>query len=348
MPQIRFESYRKESRFISPLKDYQEDVHLIEYRRDPLTGTMSIVGHNLEDKKKMFFGATDQELIQKVTQESQASCFMCPDKVTTITPKYPKEFLPQERITTGEATLFPNLFPLSEFHAVCALSHAHYLNLRDFTPELLSDGIQSCLEFIRYIFSMKKVKYITINSNYLFPAGASVIHPHLQVVGGDSPYTFLTQIFDGSQRYFKKTHSNYWEDLITTEKATRERYIGRTGSIEWLASFSPIGANEVQGIVKKKSNFLELTSAETQSLGVGLSKILTFYETEGYSTFNFTIYSGPLGKAVEWFWCNVRIISRPNIYKNYRADDYFFQKLLGTEIVIIRPETIAEKLKTIF
>ncbi len=348
MTQIRFERFRKEIRFLSPLKDYQEDVHLIEHRHDPLTGTMSIVGYNLGDKIKMFFGATDQMLIQKVAQESQVSCFMGPDKVTTVTPKYTAKILPQGRITIGEATLFPNLFPLSEFHAVCVLSHAHYLNLRDFTPEIISDGIQTCLEFIRHAFSAKKARYMTINCNYLFPAGASTVHPHIQVVGGDVPYTFLTQIFEGSQRYFEKNHSNYWEDLISIEKETGDRYIGRTGDIEWLAAFSPIGTNEVQGIVREKPDFLELTPAETLSFGEGLSKILTFYEKEGYSTFNFAIYSGPLGEAVEWFWCNVRIITRPNIYENYRADDYFFQKLLGTEIIITPPEAFAKKLRATF
>ncbi|MFX0174574.1 MAG: hypothetical protein ACFE9L_22065, partial [Candidatus Hodarchaeota archaeon] len=139
-----------------------------------------------------------------------------------------------------------------------------------------------------------------------------------------------------------------WNDLISVEKKARERYIGKTGEIEWITSFSPLGVNEVQGIIREKSNFLELSHTQTKDLGEGISKILKFYEEEGYSTFNFAIYSGPMGKTTDWFWSNMRIISRANVYKNYRTDDYFLQKLLGTEIIFTPPEELADKLKAKF
>lgn len=346
MPKIQFERIKQESRFLNPLLDYSEDVHLVEHRRDPLTGTRSLVGYNLEGKVQMFFGATDQELLQKVARETQGNCFMCPEKVRSTTPKYPPALLPEGRITIGEATLFPNLFPLSEFHAVCALTHAHYLNLREFSPNILSDGIQACLEFIRRVYSAKKsARYMTINCNYLFPAGASAVHPHIQVLGGDVPYTVLIRMLDGSQHYFEQNHSSFWNDLIAMEKEIGERYIGRTGDVEWLASFAPLGTNEVQGILCEKHNFLEMSHADVQALGEGLSTVLGFYDENDYSTFNFTIYSGPLHESTEWFWSSVRIISRANIYENYRASEYFLQKLLGNEILLTSPEDLAKQLK---
>ncbi len=349
MAKIHLERIIRKSKFFNPLKDFQEDIHIIEHRRDPLTGTMSILGRNLEDKVKILFGEPDQSLIQRVSQESQANCFMCPEKVVSFTPKYSTDILPEGRVAVGESTLFPNLFPLSEFHAVCALTHAHYLDLSDFTPKILADGIQACLEFTRHVFSAKKyVKFMTVNCNYLFPAGASVVHPHIQVLGGDVSYTFLNRILEGSRQYFNNNNSNYWKDLIVLEKSLAERYIGRTGDIEWISTFSPLGTNEVQGIVLSKSNFLQLSRADTISLGEGLSKILSFYEEDGFSTFNFAIYSGPLDEEAEWFWINVRIISRSNVYENYRTDDYFLQKLLGNEILVKSPEVLAKQLQVKF
>ncbi|MFX0121293.1 MAG: hypothetical protein ACFFCU_14335 [Promethearchaeota archaeon] len=349
MRKIHFNSIRRESKFLNPLKGFQEDIHHIEHRQDPLTGTQSIIGKELEDKAKMFFGETDQNLIKKIAQESQVNCFMCPNKVREVTPKYSPEVLSEGRITIGEATLFPNLFPLSEYHAVCALSQTHYLKLSDFTPKILTDGILACLEFIKRIFSIKhSITYMTINCNYLFPAGASAVHPHIQVLGGDVSYTFLNKMLQGSHQYYKENHSNYWKDLIELEKDSDERYIGRTGDVEWITSFSPLGSNEVQGIVLSKSNFLQLSQADILSLGEGISKVLSFYEENGCSTFNFTIFSDSLDKEAEWFWVNVRIISRSNVYNNYRADDYFLQKLLGNEILIKSPEALAKQLRAKF
>jgi len=150
--------------------------------------------------------------------------------------------------------------------------------------------------------------------------------------------------------YYKKNQSNYWQDLITIEKERDERYIGKTGNIEWITPFSPGGTTEVQGVILEKKNFLNLDQKDTVSIGEGISKILSFYEEEGWSTFNFTIYSGPLNvnDQTEWFNCNIRIITRPNVYENYRADDYFLQKLLGTEILVISPESLATDLKPRF
>ncbi len=196
--------------------------------------------------------------------------------------------------------------------------------------------------------TQESAKYITINSNYLFPAGASVIHPHIQVMGGEIPYTFLSLILNQSQRYFEENNSIYWQDLITAEKELGDRYVGRTGNIEWITSFSPLGTNEVQGILLNKHNVLELSQEDVKALGKGLSRILTFYDDQRYSTFNFSIYSGPLDESAEWFWCSIRIITRANVYENYRADDYFLQKLLGTEILITPPEDLADQIRRTF
>jgi galactose-1-phosphate uridylyltransferase len=342
---LDFKSITRKSKFHNPLKDFLEDVHTIEFRWDPLLGTISIINRNLTGKAQVLFGETDHDLIEQVAEESRANCFMCPEKVTQYTPKYAANFIHSGRITKGDATLFPNLFPLSEFHAVCALTKDHYLELKNFSQDFLIDGLQACLEFIRQATNKadSTMNYATINCNYLFPAGASVVHPHIQVLGGDIPYTFLDRLLKESYNYFQKYSSNYWKDLVIKEKEMNERYIGRTGTVEWITSFSPIGTNEIQGIVLNKSNFLELTDNDIISLVDGLSKILHYYGEEGWSTFNFTLYSGPLTE-VEWFSCNLRIVSRPNVYKNYRADDYFLQKLLGTEILVTSPELLAKEL----
>ncbi len=46
----------------------------------------------------------------------------------------------------------------------------------------------------------------------------------------------------------------------------------------------------------------------------------------GFSSFNFTLYSGPLSSRDDSFRCFLRIISRQNLHENYRADDYSFCK----------------------
>jgi hypothetical protein len=44
----------------------------------------------------------------------------------------------------------------------------------------------------------------------------------------------------------------------------------------------------------------------------------------------------------------MRIISRQNVYENYRTDDYFLQKLLRNELILTTPEALAKNLRQVF
>ncbi len=346
---VEFRVIKTISLFLNPLNNFEEEKQVIEYRVDPLTGSVSILNPKVLDKARMFFGETDYDLLREIVEETSKNCFLCPQNVRKVTPKYSSTILREGRLTKGEATLFPNLYPLSKYHAVVSVSEAHYLELSEFRAELISDALEVSFDFIKKVYKHdREARYMTLNCNYLFPAGASVVHPHFQVVGGETPYTGLKQVLDRSKDYFKEKKSNYWDDLVETEKELGLRYVGATGEVDWVTPFSPTGSNEVLGVVRGKSNFLDLNQEEIKSLSEGISRILRFYGEMGVSSFNFTIYSGALGKKTDWFSCYLKIISRQNVYRNYRNDDYFMQKLLGTEVIVYSPEKVAEMLKKMF
>jgi hypothetical protein len=83
-------------------------------------------------------------------------------------------------------------------------------------------------------------------------------------------------------------------------------------------------------------------------LARGFSTVLQGYASLGISTFNFTLYSGPMGAEDDSFRCFIRIISRQNFYENYRAEDYFLQKLLRNEVILTTPENLALSLRKYF
>ena len=65
---IQFQSYKCQTKLLSPLKEFQEDIHEIEHRRDPLTNTRSILGSSMRDKAQIVHGTTDYERINKIAQ----------------------------------------------------------------------------------------------------------------------------------------------------------------------------------------------------------------------------------------------------------------------------------------
>ncbi len=263
-----------------------------------------------------------------------------------MTPTYPEDLVPGGRIVKGEAVLFPNLFPVSQVHAVIRVGKKHYLPLKDFDPVRVQEALRTAMELVGALSRARVgADFLAVCGNYLGPAGASIAHPHFQVVGSDQPFTFQELLLRRSRQYYREQGSCYWLDLLDKEKELDERYAGDTGPVSWVTSFSPQGTNEVLGILPGRRNFLEIDEHDLEGLVNGFSRVLKAYDSMGISTFNFTIYSGPLGAEQDDFCCLLRIISRQNVYENYRTDDYFLQKQLCNELILTTPELLALTLK---
>ncbi len=349
MKKIQFLTKKEISRFINPLKNNSLDEQEIEIRFDPLLGHQSVLNPDLRDKVSILFPETDYEYLKKVVDESKSKCFLCDGKWNQTTPRYPDDLIPGGRIVKNETVLFPNLFPLFGYHAVIMLGKKHYRHLNDFSSSLLCDAFNVSVEFIRRCFEHDaRTRYFTINANYLLPAGSSVVHPHLQIIGSTLPATHHKQLIDKSLQYFNENSSIYWKDLVETERKKGDRWIGSVGNENWITPFSPVGQNEVQAIWPEKKHFLEWNHEDLCFLSDGISAVLSSYHEMKFSTFNFSIFSGSLDGTDESFRCMMRIITRQNVVPNHRTDDYYFQKLLKNEIILVSPEALASVLRKKF
>ena len=117
------------------------------------------------------------------------------------------------------------------------------------------------------------------------------------------------------------------------------------GDWHWLTPFSPLGNNEVMAIHEEKYDLDDLTIEDIIDLSSGISKVLSHYETLGHLSYNYALYSVRREKGDGSFRALLKIITRQNLYPNYRNDDYFLQKLLQSELIITPPEELAEQLR---
>ncbi len=348
MGKITFESIESEVRFHNPLKDFAEDVHRLEIRKDPLLGDVSVYNSYLKDKVKAFFGECDADLIRQLVEESEKTCFFCGEKVEKDTPRFTSDFLAEGRLGVGEAVLFPNLFSLGTYHPVICLCKAHFLKLSEFDQGLMADGLTAAQKFLRIVYERDaSAAFAAVTANYLFPAGASLVHPHLQMIITPLPYSYHARLLDTSDNYYCKNGSPYFIDLAREEKIG-PRYVALKGKWHWLAPFSPMGNNEFMAIHETEADFGGLTLSDLKDLSYGISRVLAFYETLGHLSFNYAVYSVKGDQPSEGFRCLIKIISRQNLYPNYRNDDYFLQKLLQAELIITPSEELATRLKGYF
>jgi UDPglucose--hexose-1-phosphate uridylyltransferase len=347
MSKIRFETSDTDLTLLNPLRGFSEEVHIVKIRKDPLLGDISVYNPRLMDKVKFFFGDCDSGLVEKLIEDSARNCIFCGDMIEKSTPRYPSNLVPEGRIRIGEAVLFPNLFPIGKYHSVIRLSHAHFLKLSEFRPAIIENGLKAAKTFINLVYANDpSASFVAVNANYLFPAGATLVHPHLQMLITPTAYSYHERLIRASHSYYQEHGSKFYMDLIEEEKRLGERYVAHRDAWHWLTAFSPMGNNEVIAIHEEASDFGLLSESDLATLATGISGVLAFYESLGHLSFNYSIFSVRGASPQNSLRCLLKIISRQNLYPNYRNDDYFLQKLLQSELIINLPEDLALELRS--
>lgn len=352
---IRFERSVEKAGFFSPLAGMEYAEQTIEVRRDPLTGATAVSSSELSTKEEMFFGKTDWDHANDLATRSRQGCFFCPEKVFDVTPMYPDEVVEGGRISRGRALVFPNLFPLAAIHAVVTYPEKHSLRPSEFAPDLLEEGLGAAVDFAgRAERAYPATRHLQVCCNHMLPAGASMVHPHFQVFGGEAVPALVQTAWSCSAAFAREHRASYWRTLADEEKASGERFIGEQAGCVWLAPYAPIGNREVMAVVPGAARVSALGAEQVTALAAGLSRVLAWYEDVGLSAFNFTLHGGPLGGAAGVAGdasgdpihpVVLRIIARSAFKPDFRTDDYFLQKQLGGELIFDTPEAIAATLR---
>jgi len=339
---IRFIKENIESVFLNPMNDFSESSVYFEVRKDPLTKETS----RIVPETGIEFQKTED--FSEMINESEG-CFFCEENVEKNTPKFKKKIVEDGRIKVGDVILFPNIFPYGKYSGVCAFKE-HFIPLKKFNAEIIGDALTACKIFAENVYKNDKTaKYCTVNWNYLPPAGSSILHPHIQPLIDPSVSNYHKLLINSSKKYFSDNGSSFWKDIIKVEIEKNERYIGKTGSVEWITPFAPRGHFEIIGITNSP-NFISLSDTEIIDIATGIAKVLEFYDKESRDSFNMSIYSGILGdfEDKEYFSTNIRLIARSNMQKYYMNDANYLRMLLNEPIVSTSPEEIRNRIKNIF
>ncbi len=335
---IKFERYHLQSDLRSPLKGFETVSVPTEVRIDPLTKRRSrITTFSLPSKGKFDF--------TQMAEESKG-CIFCPENVFSKTPKFLEEIIPEGRISIGKAVGFPNLNPIGTYGSVAVLCQEHFLNLNQFTPAIYEEGLSVAIEIIQRTMAFDpNARYWQINQNFLFPAGSTILHPHIQVIGDPFPTNEMELLLNNSSSYQQTNETPFWNDLIQVEKQLGERYIAKNGKVHWLASFAPIGFNEVCGSIEGHESVTTLNQEEISSLAKGIVSTLKYYDEKDLSSFNFSIYSisgEPNHQLL------IRIISRTPIQPYYPNDWTSFKVFQSEPTSNIIPEELCRAIRPYF
>ena len=346
---IMFERWEGYAEILSPLRGFTRERQVIEYRRDPLTGRVVAVVRGREEYVLKYF-RPDELAIKRLAEESRQNCPFCPGAVEEKTPMFPPEILPEGRLRVGDCWAVPSLFAHSELNAIIVLGSEHYRPLDAFDRPLLADGLEAAVRLLRSARRARpELGFATIIMNYTPTAGASLLHPHMQLIAISRPLNAQRELLALSLDYYLARGSCYWADLVQREADLGERLVGKLDESWWLVPFAPERRYEVWGILEGASDLQALPRRCLEELADGISRVLAYYARKGIGAFNLAIVAGPLGQDVSaYFWLQVRICARFGLREPYLSDIWALPALLGQDEIFAAPEDYAAELRAYF
>ncbi len=324
---------------------FERDVQYVEFREDPLTRRPCRINARRAGRiKQAGLTSVPAEISRK-----REGCPFCPENIERAVTKFDQGFYPAGRIRRGECCLFPNMFPLASHHVAATVSTSHFLDLDEFSTEMVTDCMMAAREFLSLVHgSDSDARYPMFHWNHLSPSAASVVHPHVQVLADVRPTPYQHTLLEASTEYYGRTGRSFWKDILDEERQEGERYIGENNSVAALASFAPQGNREVQIIFKGVSNLMDLRDREIVGFADCVVKLLKGYKEMGVNSFNMSTFSAPLGDRLEYYSLHAKLISRPVLQPFYRNDTGILERFHHEADIEVMPETFAESARAFF
>lgn len=332
---LEFRRQKISGSILHPARDFERTETEVEVRWDPLTGYAARL---VKSSAPLLAPSTFD--LSEYARSTQASCPFCADRILRTTPKLPPELSEAGRISRGRALLFPNLLTYSQYSAVGVYSpDLHYLPLEEMTPELVSDNLATHVDFIKAVTRVDEgATWASINANHMLPSGSSLFHPHIQSSVDPQPSTV--------QQMLAAVPGDRVRDYLDSERTDGERYLASTGSVEWVASFAPVGFNEIRAFLPGVVSPAGLDDDLVAELASGIASVLNLYAELGFQSFNMAIYGAP--PAERDYILNLRMVCRSNLASPYRSDVTYFERLHWQAMVDTVPEELAAKAREKF
>ncbi|OGZ35587.1 MAG: hypothetical protein A3A94_02060 [Candidatus Portnoybacteria bacterium RIFCSPLOWO2_01_FULL_43_11] len=226
------------------------------------------------------------------------------------------------------------------FHEVI-VTRDHKKQMAQFSKEEIREVIDAYQS--RYLDLMKEkfIKYISIFHNHKKEAGATVAHPHSQLIAIPVMDPDLRGSLEGAEMYYQKNRKCVYCAMIDWDIKDGQRVVYENDKFIVLCPFASQVSFEVRIYPKEHSAYFEKMSEEekdffTDAFRVALNKI---YQGLNDPAYNFYFHTAPLdsGSYKHYHW-HLIILPKTAVWAGFELGT-------GIEISTIEPEKAAEFLK---
>jgi galactose-1-phosphate uridylyltransferase len=246
-----------------------------------------------------------------------------------------------DRISQGDSLLFPNLYPYGSYSAVSLFNDEHFVEIGKASGPSYADSMINCCRYLaRVLAHNPRAIYMAITQNHLPSAGGSLIHPHLQINADPIPANHHRDLLQRADEFYQQHDDFLFSSYLSQEKADGSRYIGATGSWQWISAFAPEGFFEIWGILPRRTSFLQPEAADWEDLAQGILNTQRFYRSLCRNGYNFGLLS--VESPTSRLELRIVLMVRSNYAPWVRSDHTGFEVMLGDMTTFVAPEQTAK------
>lgn len=226
------------------------------------------------------------------------------------------------------------------YHEVI-VTRDHYNQLATMETWQVAEVLDAYQE--RYLALMKKknVNSIQIFHNHGKEAGASLAHPHSQLMAIPVVSPYIQSELRGAELYYRSTRKKVYSLMAEYESETKTRVVYENSAFIAFCPFASRSAFEVWVMPKKASPYFERLRDEEKFLVAEAlrSALFSLYRGLGDPSYNFYLHTSPCdGKDYPHYGWHIEILPHTSTWAG-------FELSTGIEISSIEPEKAAEHLR---
>ncbi len=185
------------------------------------------------------------------------------------------------------------------------------------------------------------VEYVLAFYNHGREAGASISHPHAQLIASSIVPNHVLKEKHGSERYFEVNGRCVFCEILQHEQSEKVRILAETNHYIMFTFFAARFPFEVWILPKEHQSMYESATAEQlKDLATILNQgLMTLNRTLKNPALNFYIHSLPTtSENADYYHWHLEIAPRVSLYAGYELGS-------GTIIDVVSPEKAAEFLR---
>ena len=337
------------------MEEQENKTKITELRQDLVTGDWVVIAAGRAKRPEEFANQEKEE----IQDDLNKPCFFC----------FPEETDQEEDVLIyangdGDWSLrvFPNKYPAfvrgrrikhfeeGPYFGMDGVGYHELIVTRDHRKQIalldklaVGEIIDSYQERYIDLMNKKSVNYIEIFHNHGKKAGASIAHPHSQLMAIPVIAPYVKAELDGAEEYHRMNKHCVYCAMAEWELESRKRLVFENDSFVAFCPFSSRVAFEVWILPKKHKPYFErITTSEKEEAAEALQEAISrIYQGLNDPDYNFYIHTSPCdGKDYPYFHWHIEILPRTSVWAG-------FELSTGIEIATIEPELAAEFLRNI-